>query len=184
MFLWMCFGVLGPDGATLNQASDERMITGKLAGFAVANEKQSAVANAGEIEAVSNNCAGRQCRAHAVEHRFGAGFLLNTMIGLAKRFQEALLGICFRRARVHLADSFDSDSAGVLPTFGAAHTVGDNGEAPETLEGSIILRLPVNVIVLVVFPMAPNIGEAGGLHSRTDFHSPLSSERQELYATA
>jgi len=93
------------------------------------------------------------------------------------------LVIWFRRAGVNFADRFDSDSAGVLAPFCASHPVSYNGQTTETGKRAVILRLPIRKVVFIVFPMAPNIGEASGLDSRTDFHSPPSSERQELYAT-
>jgi hypothetical protein len=112
------------------------------------------------------------------------GFLQNTVISLVESRQQALLRIRVRKSRVDVADRLNRNSTRVLTAFCAAHTIGHNGQSTESLELGFILRLPVSVIVLVVFPMAPNIGEAGDLDPRTNFHSPPGSEREELYATA
>jgi len=38
-------------------------------------------------------------------------------------------------------------------------------------------------MILVILTKAPEISESSGLYAWTDFHSPLSPEREELYAS-
>ena len=94
------------------------------------------------------------------------GVALNVAVRGFQSLQQGLLRVVVEFAVVDVANGFDGKTAGFLSTFVSAHAVGDDGEAALAAKVLVGVRFPVEVGVLVVGALAPNVGQARGFDAR------------------
>src|SRR5437868_4048294 len=100
---------------------------------------------------------------------------------LMRRFQTGQkcgLGVADRVAAIYFQNRFYRQPASFLPTFVATHAVRHHRQPSLTGELLLTVRLPIGEIVLVVFTMTPNIGEAGDFETGTNPHLLKTSKRK------
>src|SRR3974390_2933287 len=114
------------------------------------NQVQPAVAYVSETKLAVHDRQGSAGRAHSIEFRVFNRVSLNVFVSALESFDQRILGIAAESVVVDMADCFHGESAGFLPTFVSAHTVGNNGEAALAAELGIGVWLPIKIGVLIV----------------------------------
>src|SRR5579871_6870863 len=104
-------------------------------------------------------------RAHALKLRMLEGELLDVRVGRSKGVDQGAGRIAVEIAVVEVAYRFDGEAAGFLPAFVSAHTVSHDGETAFAPEVVIGIGLPIEVRILIVGAMQPDVAQRRGFDS-------------------
>src|SRR6266567_4923568 len=160
MSLRVRFGIFGADDASLDQATDIRVIAGEAGDAVGANQVEAAVANMGKVEQAIDYRQSSTGGSHAVEFRMVQGEALNILMCGFESRDERALRIAAKGVVIDAAHGFYGQATGLLSALVSTHAVGHDGETALAAEVLVGVGFPVEVGVFVIGALTADVGEA------------------------
>jgi hypothetical protein len=156
------------------------MVVGDSGDIGSAYQVQAAVPNVSVEKLVPHESNRSGGCPHPVKLRMRSGVLQNALVRGLKTSEQQGLRIAPSGFGKNFLDRLDRNAAGFLSTFVAAHPVRYYSQPPLAREFFVRVGLPVSVVVLVIFPLATNVTQAGQLNSGPYSHRTSSTDFEQL----